>query len=196
MSPLGWSKQSDGCTRRRSRPADRVRSEKVAVFLLPADQRSPSGAGAERGEGIIQRLPFVPLSEEEIARWLPEPSTGACSASSRTKGFSSASRWSRPGRGFSTYEHILGVAGLSLWIGRQLAKVVPWTFRSCTAPPSARHRQVRVRRRRGPPHPAVALLLHAHLVPGPRPAEHRATLPPTTRAGTSNWSACRWRPCC
>ncbi len=78
---------------------------------------------ARGGEGLAARLPFTPLADEEIGRWpsgeeyrrllrcVDDDAVLVCLAMVQA--------W----QGFSTYEHVLGVTGLALWIGRQLAKV-------------------------------------------------------------------------
>ncbi|HLE60353.1 MAG TPA: hypothetical protein VI700_02355, partial [Thermoanaerobaculaceae bacterium] len=69
--------------------------------------------------------PFVPLTEEEIARWpsgeeyrrmLRHVEDDALLVS-----LAMAQEW----EGLTIYEHVLGMTGLSLWIGRQLSKVIP-----------------------------------------------------------------------
>ena len=42
---------------------------KVSEFFFPLAQAVLAEQAAQEGSGIIQQLPFVPLTEEEIARW-------------------------------------------------------------------------------------------------------------------------------
>ncbi|MDD5564003.1 MAG: HD domain-containing protein [Thermoanaerobaculaceae bacterium] len=96
----------------------------VAGFFVPL-AKAVLAEQERRGEGIVARLPFRPLDDDEIARWpsgeeyrrmlrhIEDDWVLVCLAMVQA--------W----QGFSTYEHVLGVAGLSLWIGRQLARVVP-----------------------------------------------------------------------
>jgi nicotinic acid mononucleotide adenylyltransferase len=98
---------------------------KASEFFFPLAQAVLAEQAAEEGSGITQQLPFVPLTEEEIARWpsgeeyrrmlrhVEDDALLACLAM--------AQEW----QGVTIYEHVLGVTGLSLWIGRQLAQVVP-----------------------------------------------------------------------
>ena len=98
---------------------------KVSEFFFPLAQAVLAEQAAEEGSGIIQRLPFVPLTEEEIARW---PSGEEYRRMLRhieddalVVSLAMAQEW----EGLTIYEHVLGVTGLSLWIGRQLSKVIP-----------------------------------------------------------------------
>jgi nicotinic acid mononucleotide adenylyltransferase len=97
----------------------------VSEFFFPLAQAVLEEQAQGGGEGIIARLPFVPLTEEEIARWpsgeeyrrmlrhVVDDALLICLAM--------AQEWQR----LTIYEHVLGVTGLSLWVGRQLARVVP-----------------------------------------------------------------------
>ncbi len=106
-------------------PAPTGAVEKVAVFFFPLTSAVLREQERNGGEGIIQRLPFVPLSEEEIARWPSGAEYRRLLRFVEDEGLLVCLAMVQAWQGFSTYEHILGVAGLSLWIGRQLAKVVP-----------------------------------------------------------------------
>ena len=99
--------------------------EKVSGYFFPLAQAVLREQAAREGDGVIQRLPFTPLTEEEITRspsgeeyrrllrHVEDDALLVCLAM--------AQQW----QGFSIYEHVLGVTGLALWIGRQLAKVIP-----------------------------------------------------------------------
>lgn len=106
-------------------PAPSREIEKVAGFFFPLARAVLTEQTRQGGPGIVARLPFEPLAEEEIARWpsgeeyrrllprLDEDCLLVCLAM--------AQEWV----GLTIYDHVLGVTGLSLWIGRQLARVVP-----------------------------------------------------------------------
>ncbi|HVN32153.1 MAG TPA: hypothetical protein VMT45_09195 [Thermoanaerobaculaceae bacterium] len=98
---------------------------RVSEFFFPLAQAVLAEQATGKGSGLIQRLPFVPLTEEEIARW---PSGEEYRRMVRhveddalLVTLAMAQEWQR----LTIYEHVLGVTGLSLWIGRQLARVVP-----------------------------------------------------------------------
>jgi nicotinic acid mononucleotide adenylyltransferase len=99
--------------------------DKVSEFFFPLAHAVVEQRVRRDGIGIGARLPFVPLSEDEIARWpsgdeyrrmvrhVADDALLVCLAI--------AQDWER----LTIYDHVLGVTGLSLWIGRQLARVVP-----------------------------------------------------------------------
>ena len=98
---------------------------RVAGYFFPL----ASGVLAEQvrrgGDGIAERLPFVPLEEHEIAQW---PSAGEyrrllqiVESDALLACYTMAQQW----LGFSIADHIFGVTGLALWMGRQLARSIP-----------------------------------------------------------------------
>ncbi|HVN75832.1 MAG TPA: hypothetical protein VMT19_05900 [Thermoanaerobaculaceae bacterium] len=98
---------------------------RVAGFFYPLAAGALRAQTANAEDGIAQRLPFVPLSEPEIAR---SPSGGEYRRlveHVEREGLLVCLAMVQAWEGYSTYEHILGVTGLSLWIGRQLAGVIP-----------------------------------------------------------------------
>jgi len=106
-------------------PGPAPEADKVARFFFPLARAVLAEQARRGGQSIVARLPFRPLAEEEIARWpsgeeyrrllphLEEDCLLACLAM--------AQEW----MGLTIYDHVLGVTGLSLWIGRQLARSVP-----------------------------------------------------------------------
>ena len=81
---------------------------------------------ARGGDGIAERLPFVPLAEPEIAAWPSADEYRRLLARTWTTTallacYAMAQQW----LGFSSADHILGVTGVALWMGRQLARFVP-----------------------------------------------------------------------
>ncbi len=96
----------------------------VAGFFVPL-AKAVLGEQARRGQGIVARLPFEPLADEEIARWPSGEEYRRMLRHIEDDGVLVCLAMVEAWQGFSTYQHVLGVAGLALWIGRQLAKVVP-----------------------------------------------------------------------
>ena len=99
--------------------------ERVAGYFFPLAAAVLRERERSGGDGIVQRLPFAPLSEEEIARSPSGAEYRRLLGHIEDEGLLVCLAMVQAWQGFSTYEHILGVTGLSLWIGRQLAKVVP-----------------------------------------------------------------------
>ena len=169
------SRGSSFRSRRRCSPSRRRRGEghRRAPAVRPLDRRGDRALAVRRG------VPpdAAPRRGRRRAR-LPRDGAGS-GRGSRSTSTSSAS------------------TGLSLWIGRQLARVVPVDLPllhgaaighdigkfGCVGD------EVQA-------HSAPALLLHPHLVPGPQPPRASATSRRTTRSGTWSWCACRSRRCC
>jgi nicotinic acid mononucleotide adenylyltransferase len=106
-------------------PAPTPEVANVSEFFFPLADAVIEQRPRRKGGGIGAQLPFVPLTEDEIARWpsgdeyrrmlqhVAEDALLVCLAM--------AQDW----EGLTIYDHVLGVTGLSLWIGRQLARVAP-----------------------------------------------------------------------
>jgi len=106
-------------------PAADERVSRVAGYFFPLAQGVLGEQAARGGDGIAERLPFTPLAEQEIAAW---PSADeyrrllhAMERDALLVCYAMAQRW----LGFSIADHILGVTGVALWMGRQLARFVP-----------------------------------------------------------------------
>ncbi|MGE5236176.1 MAG: adenylyltransferase/cytidyltransferase family protein [Acidobacteriota bacterium] len=98
---------------------------KVAEYFFPLAQAVLEEQVRRAGKGIAVRLPFHPLEESEI---VASPSgeeyrrlVGLVEQDTLLVCYAMAQQW----LGYSIADHILGVTGLALWIGRQLARVVP-----------------------------------------------------------------------
>ena len=74
---------------------------------------------------LAARLPFEPLTEAELAPWPSAPEYRRLLDCLEAEGFLTALAMAQHWRGFSIQDHVLGVTGLALWIGRQLAKAIP-----------------------------------------------------------------------
>jgi cytidyltransferase-like protein len=106
-------------------PAPRPETGLLATYFFPLAREVIAEQAADQGEGIATRLPFLPLTEPEIRRWpsgaeyrkllhhLEQDGVEVCLAM--------AQEW----RGLSIQDHVLGVTGLGLHLGRQLARSVP-----------------------------------------------------------------------
>lgn len=103
--------------------AEEVR--RVGSYFFPLVGGVLAEQSRRGGDGIAERLPFLPLEEHEVAQW---PSAGeyrrlltVMESDGLLACYLMAQQW----LGFSIADHILGVTGLALWIGRQLARSIP-----------------------------------------------------------------------
>ncbi len=104
-------------------PAPTSAVEAVAGYFVPL-AKAVLAEQTRHGSGIVARLPFEPLADDEIARWPSGEEYRRMLRHIEGDGVLLCLAMVEAWQGFSTYQHILGVAGLALWIGRQLAKVV------------------------------------------------------------------------
>ncbi|WP_306599652.1 hypothetical protein [Geothrix sp. 21YS21S-2] len=74
---------------------------------------------------LSARLPFQALAEAEQAPWPSGEQYRRLLGHLEEEGFLVAMAMAQFWRGFSIQDHVLGVTGLALWIGRQLAKSIP-----------------------------------------------------------------------
>ncbi len=98
---------------------------RVAGYFWALADTALEAQAANGAGGIAQRLPFVPLSGEEIERSPSGAEYRRLLGHVESEGLLTCLAMVQAWQGFSTYEHILGVTGLSLWIGRQLARAIP-----------------------------------------------------------------------
>ncbi len=98
---------------------------KLSGYFFPLAQATLRDQAAEGGTGIIHRLPFVPLDEDEIARWPSGEEYRRLLRHVEDDALLVCLAMGQEWEGYSIHEHVLGVTGLSLWIGRQLAKRIP-----------------------------------------------------------------------
>ena len=95
----------------------------VAGFFFPLAQAvlaslPPPGS-------LSALLPFQALTEEERAPWPSGEEYRRLLACLEAEGFLVALACAQYWRGVSIQDHVLGVTGLALWIGRQLARAIP-----------------------------------------------------------------------
>ena len=91
----------------------------LAPVALAARARRPGD------DAIVARLPFEPLSEADIATWPSGEQYRRMLVYLEQDGLLAGCAMAQDWLGFSIADHILGVTGLVLWIGRQLAGRVP-----------------------------------------------------------------------
>ena len=106
-------------------PAPTPEVEKLAGYFFPLAQAVLREQAAQEGLGIIQRMPFAPLTEEEISRSPSGEEYRRLLRHVEDDALLLSLALGQEWKGYSIYEHVLGVTGLSLWIGRQLAKFIP-----------------------------------------------------------------------
>jgi nicotinic acid mononucleotide adenylyltransferase len=98
---------------------------RVARYFFPLAGAVLREQAARDGDGIASHLPFVPLGEDEIARSPSGEEYRRLLQHVEDEGmvlcYALAQQWF----GLTIEDHVLGVTGLSLWIGRQLARAVP-----------------------------------------------------------------------
>lgn len=70
-------------------------------------------------------LPFEPLTEEELQRWPSGEDYARLLAHMTHEGFRVCLAMAQYWRGLTIQDHVLGVTGLALWMGRQLSKTIP-----------------------------------------------------------------------
>lgn len=98
---------------------------RVADRFIPLANAVVEEQARRGGTGIAQRLPFRPLRPEEIARWPSGEEYRRLLGYLEREGvlalLTMAQEWQR----LSILDHVLGVTGLALHIGRQLAAKIP-----------------------------------------------------------------------
>jgi len=106
-------------------PEPTAQASAVASYFFPLARAVVEAQRLGEGGSIAARLPFEPLAPAEVAAW---PSAGEyrrllahVSDDAVLVSLLAAQQWF----GFSIADHVLGVTGLALWIGRQLAASVP-----------------------------------------------------------------------
>ena len=105
-------------------PAPEV--ERVAADFFPLATVALAARAHRPGDdAIVARLPFQPLREPETAAWPSGEEYGRLLDSIDRDGLLACYAMAQEWLGFSIADHILGVTGLVLYIGRQLAHRVP-----------------------------------------------------------------------
>jgi len=75
--------------------------------------------------GLAARLPFRPLDDADLDPWPSGEEYRRLLQHLDAEGFTVALAMAQHWRGLTIQDHVLGVTGLALWIGRQLARAVP-----------------------------------------------------------------------
>ncbi len=76
-------------------------------------------------DAIAARLPFQPLAEEERLQWPSGEEYRRLLEHLEGEGFLVTLAMAQYWQGLTIQDHVLGVTGLALWIGRQLARAIP-----------------------------------------------------------------------
>jgi cytidyltransferase-like protein len=74
---------------------------------------------------LSQILPFCGLGEADLGQWPSAEEYRQLLGHLEAEGFLVAMAMAQYWQGFSIQDHVLGVTGLALWIGRQLARAIP-----------------------------------------------------------------------
>ena len=99
--------------------------EKVAEYFFPLAASVIEEQARQGGDAIAVRLPFVPLTDEEIRPWPSGKEYAELLGWLEKDGVLVTLAMSQQWFGYSIDDHVLGVTGLSLWVGRQLARSIP-----------------------------------------------------------------------
>lgn len=97
----------------------------VGDRFLPLAEAAVAHLVAQAPDSVSALLPFEPLSEEELRRWPSGEDYARLMAHMAQDGFRICLAMAQYWRGLTIQDHVLGVTGLALWMGRQLAKVIP-----------------------------------------------------------------------
>jgi hypothetical protein len=121
-----WKQAMQAEARRRLYPqrfgtADAA-SAKVAEAFFPLAETALAGLDPD---AIAARLPFRPLAEEELLRWPSGEEYRRLLEHLQREGFLVTLAMAQHWQGLTIQDHVLGVTGLALWIGRQLAQAIP-----------------------------------------------------------------------
>ncbi len=100
-------------------------AEKVAEYFFPLAEGVIEEQVRQGGDGIARRLPFAPLSEKEVRPWPSGKEYRELLGWLKTDGMLATLGMAQEWLGYSIDDHVLGVTGLSLWVGRQLSRSIP-----------------------------------------------------------------------
>jgi nicotinic acid mononucleotide adenylyltransferase len=104
-------------------PSDEVC--KVADHFIPLANAVVEEQAARGGPNIAGRMPFRPLRDEEIDCWPSGEEYRRMLGHMQREGVLPILTMAQEWLGLSILDHVLGVTGLSLWIGRQLVGKIP-----------------------------------------------------------------------
>jgi cytidyltransferase-like protein len=127
-SPLEpWQKAMQEEARRRLYPnrfgAAQEAAAKVAGIFFPLAQAAlPRMAAAD---SITARMPFQALAEDELSQWPSGEEYRRLMEFMHAEGFLVTMALAQHWQNLTIQDHVLGVTGLALWIGRQLARAIP-----------------------------------------------------------------------
>lgn len=92
------------------------------VFFLLAHAALPH---LDRSDRLAGRMPFQALTEEDLEPWPSGEEYRRLLQHLEEDGFMAAMAMAQLWQGLTIEDHVLGVTGLALWIGRQLARAIP-----------------------------------------------------------------------
>jgi cytidyltransferase-like protein len=107
---------------RRFGPAGPAAARVAERFFPLAQAALPRLAAAD---SITARLPFQPLAEDELDPWPSGEEYRRLLGHLGEEGFLVTLAMAQHWQGLTIQDHVLGVTGLALWIGRQLARAIP-----------------------------------------------------------------------
>ena len=105
-------------------PADAL-AQRVAEGFFPLAQAALPALAQQTPGAVAALLPFTPLAPEERDPWPAGAEYRLLLEHLEAEGFLVGLAMAQHWRGLSIQDHVLGVTGLALWIGRQLARAIP-----------------------------------------------------------------------
>jgi nicotinic acid mononucleotide adenylyltransferase len=128
-SAASWREAMQAEARRRLYPlrfgAGEPESLRLAEHFFPLAEAALPALAARDPATVGSRLPFTPLGPEEQATGPSGEEYRALLEHLEAEGFQVCLAMAQHWRGLSIQDHVLGVTGLALWIGRQLARAIP-----------------------------------------------------------------------
>jgi len=122
-----WQRAMQDEARRRLYPgrfgAALEASARVAEIFFPLAQAALPRMAAP--DSIAARMPFQALGEDELSQWPSGEEYRRLMEHLRAEAFLVTLGLAQHWQNLTIQDHVLGVTGLALWIGRQLAKAIP-----------------------------------------------------------------------
>ncbi len=106
-------------------PAPAPEVEAVSRFFFPLADAVITSQARRGGDSIATRLPFRPLDAGELAGWPSADEYARLIEAVENDGLLVTLAMAQQWLGFSIADHVLGVTGLALHIGRQMGHAVP-----------------------------------------------------------------------
>ncbi|NCO69222.1 MAG: hypothetical protein GW878_01685, partial [Acidobacteria bacterium] len=106
-------------------PANDARVAPVAQLFVPLALAVVEEQWRRGGDALGRMLPFRRLADAEIQAWPSAAEYRSLLGHLEGEGFVACLAMAQQWRGLTIFDHILGVTGLALWLGRQLARSIP-----------------------------------------------------------------------